>query len=303
MRGRRGEGVRAGSPGSGCAVLSFVGIALVFVTVAVGLELGGGELAALWQPAEMLVIVGVALGAQLIAQPPRVLWQTLQQLAAIGRRAPGTAHYLELLAMLNALFSYARKEGLVSLEPHIQDPAASPILSGYPRILADEHARSFLTDTLELVTAGGTVNSGDFDSLLDLDIEARYEHDLEPSRVLSTMADALPGIGIVAAVLGIIVAMNRIDGPPAEIGRAVAGALTGTLLGVLLSYGLVQGLATNLGNRAAARRTFLVAQKQVMVAIQRGASPSMAVEIARRSLPNDVRPSGRALLEACRARR
>jgi len=284
-------------------VLAYLGIAIVFAAVAGGFVVGGGNLLALWQPAEYVVILGTALGAQVIAQPPAVLIETLRQLAFIARRTPDRHDYLALLAMLAALFSFARKEGLVSLEPHVENPAASPILGMYPGLLRDARALAFLTDTLELVTSGSAIGAHEFESLLDLDIEARHEHDLMPSRVLSTMADAFPGIGIVAAVLGIIITMNHMDGPAVDIGRHVAAALVGTLLGVLISYGFFQGLATNLGNKAAARRTLLVAQKQVLVAIQRGAPPSVAVEMARRSLPDDVRPTSRELFEACRARR
>ena len=284
-------------------MLALLGIAIVFAAVAGGFALGGGNLLALWQPAEYVVILGTAFGAQVIAQPPAVLIETVRQLAGIARRTAGRRDYLELLAMLAGLFNFARKEGLVSLEPHIQSPMSSPILSSYPGLLEDPRALAFLTDTLELITSGSAISAHDFESLLDLDIDARYEHDLAPSRVLSTMADAFPGIGIVAAVLGIIITMSHMDGPPAQIGQHVAAALVGTLLGVLISYGFFQGLATNLGNRAAARRTFLVAQKQVLAAIQRGAPPSIAVELARRSLPDDVRPTARELFEACRARK
>jgi len=299
----RGIGPRAADPRPRCCVLAYLGIAIVVAAVAGGFVFGGGSLAALWQPAEYIVILGTAFGAQLIAQPPAVLLETARQLLFIARRMPGRDDYLELLVMLASLFNFARKEGLISLEPHIESPAASPILSAYPGLLQDARALGFLTDTLELITSGSAISVHDFEALLDLDIEARHEHDLMPARVLSTMADAFPGIGIVAAVLGIIITMNHMDGPPAEIGRNVAAALVGTLLGVLISYGFFQGLATNLENKAAASRTFLVAQKQVLVAIQRGASPSIAVELARRSLPDDVRPTSRELYEACRARK
>jgi chemotaxis protein MotA len=284
-------------------VLAYLGIAIVLAAVAGGFALGGGSLFALWQPAEYVVILGTAFGAQVIAQPPAVLVETVRQLLGIARRTAGKRDYLELLAMLATLFSFARKEGLVSLEPHIQSPASSPILSSYQGLMKDSRALAFLTDTLELITSGSAISGHDFESLLDLDIEARHEHDLMPSRVLSTMADAFPGIGIVAAVLGIIITMNHMDGPPAQIGHHVAAALVGTLLGVLISYGFFQGLATNLGNKAAARKVFLVAQKQVLVAIQRGSPPSIAVEVARRSLPDDVRPTSRELFEACRVRK
>lgn len=284
-------------------MLAYLGIVIVLAAVAGGLALGGGSLATLWQPAELVVILGIAFGAQVIAQPPAVLLETARQVLTLWRRTPDRRDYLELLAMLAGLFNFARKEGLVSLEPHIQNPMASPILSTYPRLVDDPRALAFLTDTLELITSGSAISAHDFETLLDLDIDARHQHDLAPSRVLSIMADAFPGIGIVAAVLGIIVTMNHMDGPPAETGRHVAAALVGTLLGVLISYGFFQGLATNLGNHAEARKTFLVAQKQVLVAIQRGAPPSIAVEIARRSLPDDVRPTSRELFEACRSRK
>lgn len=284
-------------------MLAYLGIVIVFAAVAGGFVVGGGQLAALWQPAEYVVILGTAFGAQVIAQPPAVLLETARQLVFIARPTPDRRDYLELLAMLAALFNFARKEGLVSLEPHVENPAASPILGRYPGLLRDARALAFLTDTLELVTSGSAIGAHEFETLLDLDIDARHEHDLMPSRVLSTMADAFPGIGIVAAVLGIIITMNHMDGPAADIGRHVAAALVGTLLGVLISYGFFQGLATNLGNKASARRTLLVAQKQVLVAIQRGAPPSIAVELARRTLPDDVRPTSRELFEACRARK
>ncbi|CAG0974930.1 Chemotaxis protein LafT [Gammaproteobacteria bacterium] len=284
-------------------MLAYLGIAIVVAAVAGGLRLGGASLATLWQPAEIVVILGIAFGAQVIAQPPAVLAETLRRVLTIWRREPGRRDYLALLAMLASLFNFARKEGLVSLEPHLENPETSPILGAYPRLSRDPRALAFLTDTLELITSGSTMSAHDFEGLLDLDIEARYQHDLAPSRVLSTMADAFPGIGIVAAVLGIIVTMNHMDGPPAETGRHVAAALVGTLLGVLISYGFFQGLATNLLQRAEARRTFLVAQRQVLVAIQRGAPPSIAVEIARRSLPDDIRPTARELFEACRSRK
>jgi chemotaxis protein MotA len=284
-------------------VLALFGIAIVLAAVVGGFLVGGGSLATLFQPGEYLVIFGTAFGAQVIAQPPAVLLETGRQLIGIARRLPGRRDYLELLAMLASLFNYARKEGLVSLESHISNPAASPILGSYPRLIEDGPALAFLTDTLELITSGSAISAHDFEALLDLDIEARHQHALAPSQVLATMADAFPGIGIVAAVLGIIITMNHMDGPPAEIGRHVAAALVGTLLGVLISYGFFQGLATNLGNKAEARKIFFVAQKQVLAAIQRGAPPSIAVELARRSLPNDVRPTSRELFEACRARK
>jgi len=284
-------------------VIAFLGILIVMGSVAGGFLLAGGHLAALWQPSEFVVIVGTALGAVFIGQPPAVLRATLGQLLSLPRAAVGRQDCLDLLTMLAQIFQLTRKEGLVALESHVNSPEASALFTPYPRFLADKQALRFLLDTLELLISGATINPHDLESLLELDVEARHEGDQLPSRVLSNVADALPGIGIVAAVLGIIITMQHIGGPPSEIGHHVAAALVGTFLGILLSYGFVQGLSTNLAGKSGARKAYLLAQQHVLVAMQRGAPPSAAVEFGRRSLPETMRPSSEELTAAIRAKK
>jgi chemotaxis protein MotA len=250
-----------------------------------------------------VVIVGTALGAVIIGQPIPVLKATLAQLAGLPKSGVSRQDCLDLLAMLAGIFQLTRKEGLVALEAHVNNPDSSALFTPYPRFLADKQALRFLLDTLELLISGATVNPHDLETLLELDVEARHEGDGRPAKVLSGVADALPGIGIVAAVLGIIITMQHIGGPPSEIGHHVAAALVGTFLGILLSYGFVQGLSTNLAGKASARKAYLMAQQHVLVAMQRGAPPSAAVEFGRRSLPENLRPSSEELTAAIRARK
>jgi chemotaxis protein MotA len=287
----------------GLAVIAFLGILVVMASVAGGFLLAGGHLAALWQPSEFVVIVGTALGAVIIGQPIPVLKATLAQLAGLPKSGVSRQDCLDLLAMLAGIFQLTRKEGLVALEAHVNNPDSSALFTPYPRFLADKQALRFLLDTLELLISGATVNPHDLETLLELDVEARHEGDGRPAKVLSGVADALPGIGIVAAVLGIIITMQHIGGPPSEIGHHVAAALVGTFLGILLSYGFVQGLSTNLAGKASARKAYLMAQQHVLVAMQRGAPPSAAVEFGRRSLPENLRPSSEELTAAIRARK
>lgn len=280
-----------------------VGALIVIASVLGGFMMTGGNPMALWQPNEVVVIVGAAVGAQIIAQPIGVLKATVGQLAGIIKAGPGKQDYLDLLTMLAQLFNFARKEGLVGLEPHINNPSGSNILGGYPKFLGDHHALHFLIDNLELLTSGTTIHAHDFQELLEGDIEARTHEEEMPSKVLSSMADAFPGIGIVAAVLGIIVTMASIDGPPSIIGHHVGAALVGTFLGILLSYGFFQGLSTNLASKAGAKKAYLMAQMNVLVAIQKGLSPAISCELARRSLPEDVRPSSKELTESIRGKK
>jgi chemotaxis protein MotA len=284
-------------------LIAFLGILIVIASVAGGFLLAGGQLLALWQPSEFVVIVGTALGGAIIGQPPAVLRATVTQVLALPRSPVGRQDCLDLLTMLAQIFQLTRKEGLVALEAHVNNPESSALFTPYPRFLADKQALRFLLDTLELLISGATINPHDLEALLELDVEARHEGDQLPSRVLSNVADALPGIGIVAAVLGIIITMMHIGGPPSEIGHHVAAALVGTFLGILLSYGFVQGLSTNLAGKAAARKAYLLAQQHVLVAMQRGAPPSAAVEFGRRSLPEAMRPTAEELTAAIRAKK
>jgi chemotaxis protein MotA len=282
-------------------MMVLIGIVVVFGSVMAGFLMAGGKPLVLFQPNEYVVIGGAAIGAVLIGTPLGVLSQLLRQLGQIPRAAKGPKDYLELLMMGYEILTLSRRDGHLALEAHVQDPAASAILGKYPGFLADVRALTFFTDTVNLITLGTAVDGHAFDSLLESDIEVQHGEASKPANVLRGMGDALPGLGIVAAVLGIVITMGHIDGPPSEIGHHVGAALVGTFLGVLLAYGFVGPVAQHLSSRVDAHRDYLVALKGLLVSLHQGQQPTLAVELARRSLPNEVRPSAADLTEACRS--
>ena len=192
-----------------------------------------------------------------------------------------------------------RKEGLVALETEIEAPDASPLFSNYKDFVKDHHAVAFVCDTMRMAVSGG-VEVFDLDQMLEADMEVHHHEAAEPVSALSTMADSLPGLGIVAAVLGVVITMGALGGPPEEIGKKVAAALVGTFLGILLCYGLVGPLASRMGKIAEEQHAFMLVLRVTMIAFLKGVAPIMAVEIGRRTVPGHVRPSFKAVEEACR---
>ncbi len=284
-------------------MIAIVGIAVVVCAIVGGYLMEGGAMLVLLQPAEFLIIGGAAFGALLIANRPSILKRLARQLGYLTKGGPTRKDYLDLLVMLFELLTLARKDGLVALESHVEAPAKSAILKKYPSFLRNCHAVSFMADTMRLIISGAGVEAHDLEALMDIDLETDHEESSRPSRILQVTADSLPGLGIVAAVLGIVITMRAIDGPAAEIGKKVGAALVGTFLGVLLSYGFVQPLANNLAARASEEGRYCIALKQVLLAFHKGALPAIAVEFARRSIYSDARPGFTELEKACRATR
>lgn len=284
-------------------MVAIIGLVIVLGSVCVGFSMAGGHFAVLIQPSEFIVIGGAAIGALVVGTPVPVLRDMARQLPWLVSGSKAASDYLDVLRMGFELLTVARREGLVALEQHLEDPMKSSILGKYPRFTSDRRALTFLTDTLELFTSGVKLGEHELAELLDADLEVQKDEESRPARALVVMGDALPGLGIVAAVLGIVVTMGHIDGPPSEIGEHVGAALVGTFLGVLLSYGVVQPIAGNIGAKVEDRGAFMVAIKEILISVYKGANPTVAVELARRSLPAEVRPSSAALAEACRALR
>jgi chemotaxis protein MotA len=197
--------------------------------------------------------------------------------------------YLESLKMIYELLNKARREGLMALEADVEDPAKSPVLSKYPAFVKDHHVRDYFCDTMRMAITG--VEAFDLDQLLDLDMEVHHHGASLPVASLSSMADALPGLGIVAAVLGVVITMGALGGPPEEIGHKVAAALVGTFLGILLCYGLVGPLAASMQKNTEEEGAFLHVLRVAMISFLKGTAPIMAVEFARRAIPGHVRPS------------
>lgn len=282
-------------------MVAFVGLAVVTVAIIGGFLMEGGKLLVLFQPAEFVIIGGAAFGAVLIGNGPSVLKTLFGQLLSLQKTGPTKQDYLDMLVMLYELLNVARKDGIVALESHIERPEESNIIKKYPSFAKNHHAVEFLSDTMRLIISGSGVQPHDLDALMDVDLETHHEESSKPSKVLQITGDSLPGLGIVAAVLGIVITMGAIDGPPEEIGHKVGAALVGTFLGVLLSYGFVQPLSNNLASKTAEEGRYLLALKQVLLAFHKGSVAAIAVEFARRSIYSDVRPGFTELEEACRA--
>jgi chemotaxis protein MotA len=281
-------------------MLVLVGITVVTISVFVGFALAGGPLLLMIQPIELLIIGGAAAGTLLIGSTPSVLRQLVKQVLGSIKPSPfGRALYIDCLQLLYELLVKAKKNGLIALEKDLADPQASPIFQAHPSILAHHEFVTFTCEALGMLV-DGTMRPDDFDAVLDAHLETHHDEESKPAGLLAKIGDALPGLGIVAAVLGIVITMQHVDGKPEEIGHHVAVALIGTFMGILLSYGYVQPLASNLEAQAAASGRFLHCIKNALVSFARGAPPLVAVEIARHVIFSDDRPAAAELAEACR---
>ena len=282
-------------------MLVFVGVVVVTAGVFLGFVLEGGPILLLMQPVELMIIGGASVGALLIGNSPAVLRQLVRQSLGAVKPSPfSAALYLDLLQLLYELLVKAKKNGLIALEKDLAAPAESEIFTGHPPFLAHHEAVEFTCEALSMLV-DGTMRPDDFDAVLEAHLETHHEEETVAATVLTKVGDSLPGLGIVAAVLGIIITMQHVDGKPEEIGKHVAVALVGTFLGILASYGYVQPLAANLEAQAAQSSRFLRCIKNGLVAFERGAPPLVAVEVARHVVFSDSRPTGDQLAEACRS--
>jgi chemotaxis protein MotA len=281
-------------------MLVLVGIVVVTVSVLGGFVLEGGPLLILIQPVELIIIIGAAGGGLLVGTPPVLVKQLIRQVLSAMKPSPySKALYLDCLQLLYELLVKAKKNGLISLEKDLSAPADSAIFQAHPKIMGHHGATHFVCEALSMLV-DGTVRPDDFESVLDVHVDTHHEEEARGASVLTKLGDALPGLGIVAAVLGIVITMQHVDGKPAEIGHHVAVALVGTFLGILLSYGYVQPLAGNLEAQAADGTRFLRCIKGGLVAFARGAPPLVAVEVARHVIFSTERPNAEELAEACR---
>lgn len=272
-------------------MFSIIGIVVVFGAVAAGYLMEHGNLKVLMQPSEVIIILGAAVGTVLIANPLHIL-------AGVGKGIGGVfggskftkQRYLDSLKMMYELFNRARKEGLMALESDSDAPDQSAIFSKYPSFTKDHHALAFVCDSLRMAASGG-IEPFDADQMMELDMDVHHHGATQPVAALSTMADSLPGLGIVAAVLGVVITMGALGGPPEEIGKKVAAALVGTFLGILLCYGLIGPMAGNMAKTADEEHAYYYVLRVMLVALLKGTAPTVAIEIGRRAIPSHVRPS------------
>ncbi len=268
-----------------------LGIVVVMGCVLGGFAAHGGQLAALWQPSEIVIIGGAAIGAFIIANPFSVSKRALGGIGGLLKGSPyKKTHYQAVFAVMYDLLSVARKEGMMGLERVIEDPSKSEIFSKRPLILKNTHATEFIQDYLRLIISGD-MDQFQLEALMDLEIETHHHDATEPATAMSKVADALPGFGIVAAVLGIVNTMGALGGPPEEIGIKVAAALVGTFLGILLAYGFVSPMSSAMERMAHEETQFYTTIKTCILGFVQGHPPQVAIEFGRKATPGHVRPS------------
>ncbi len=272
-------------------MLIILGAIIVLACVAGGFVLASGELLALWQPFELLIIGGAALGAFVTANPMSVLKGVFKNVLGVLKGSKyKKALYLDLLSLIYDMLQKSRKEGMMSIESDIDEPHESPLFAKYPTLVGDHHIMDFICDYFRLMV-GGTMNPFELENLMDMELAAHHEEAEMPAQAVTRVSDALPGFGIVAAVLGIVITMSFIGGDPAVLGHHVAAALVGTFLGILLAYGFVGPIATAMEHVAREEAKFYQCIKVCLLAAVNGYSPQVAVEFGRKVMYSTIRPS------------
>ncbi len=281
-------------------MIAIFGILLIFAAVLGGFVMEQGHIEVLVQPAELLIIAGASLGTLLVANPIHVLKGIASGLQEVVRGSRFTrARYLSTLQMMYQFLNKVRKEGLLSVEMDVERPDESVIFKRYPEFLKERAARNFVCDTLRMAITGGT-DPFDMDQMMELDMQVQRHETHQPINALSTVADAMPGLGIVAAVLGVVITMGALGGPPEQIGHKVAAALVGTFLGILMCYGVAGPLAANMSKAAEEHDHYLHVLRMLMLSYMKGSAPIIAVETGRRAVPAHVRPSFDEMEKACK---
>jgi chemotaxis protein MotA len=268
-----------------------VGILVVLGAVIGGFLMEHGPIRVLMQPSEAIIICGAALGTLLVANPLHTLKGVLSGVLHVLKGSKFTKkRYLGSLKMMYDMFNKIRRDGPNSVENDIEEPAKSKFFSAYPEFAQDHEARDFVCDTMRMVLMG-VVEAFDVDQMMEVDMDVLSHETGQSVSALSTVADSLPGLGIVAAVLGVVMTMSALGGPPEEIGKKVAAALVGTFLGILMCYGFVGPISSNLAKLSQEEHEHLHVLRVAMIAFMKGISPLLAVEMARRAIPSHLRPT------------
>jgi len=268
-----------------------IGALIVLGCVAGGFVLSHGNLASLWQPYEVLIICGAAFGAFVISNPGKVIKGSFSATLGLLKGSKyGKKEYLELLSLMYDIFQTSRKEGMMAIEEHIEEPDSSAIFSKYPKVIKDHHALEFICDYLRIIV-GGNMNPFELENLMDIELETHHHEAEQAASAITRVSDGLPGFGIVAAVLGIVITMSSLSEPPEVIGAHVAAALVGTFLGILFAYGFVGPMATAIEHKVNDESKYLECIKVCLLSTLNGYSPQIAVEFGRKILVSSERPS------------
>ena len=280
--------------------MALVGLLVVIGSVLGGFAMAGGAFGILLQPSELVVIGGAAVGTLIISAPGNLRSKVLAVVSgAFGSSMPTKPEYLELLTCQFEVFTFMRKNGAVALDEHVNDPEKSSLFKKYPSVLKRHHELEFFLDALKQIV-NGTASAEELDTLLENELDTHHEEVAIPIGLLKVAGDALPGLGIVAAVLGIVITMGHLDGGPEEIGHHVAAALVGTFLGILLCYGVVAPLATNYENQQGGVAKYYACIRSGVIAALKGSAPAVAIEFARKAVYSADRPSATETEEACK---
>lgn len=275
------------------------GVLIVIGCLIGGYTWAGGHLLALFQPAELLIIGGAGLGAFLISNPGRALRECLHSLPILFKGSPyNKSYHMEGLALMYTLLAKVRKDGLMSIEVDVEDPETSGVFKKFPALVSNTRVLHFVCDYFRIIVSGN-MNSYEIENLIDIDLEASSHAARKPSEVLTHLAESLPAFGIIAAVMGVVVTMSFIGGPPAELGHKIGAALVGTFLGILMAYGFVGPAAKLLQNIAEEEEQFFVCMKTCIVAYLNGYPPKTVIEFGRMTISPDIRPSFREVEEYC----
>ncbi len=268
-----------------------VGFLIVFGSIIGGYVMHHGEVAVLMQYNEFLIIGGAAIGAFIVGNPPSVIKGSVSRLLGLLKPDPYTPQvFADQLQMIYEIMQIAARDGLVGLDQHIEDPTKSAVFQKYPFFLANHHAVDFFTDTLKSLSSGA-IEDHHLADVLDADLDKHHHEEALIPAAINKMGDAMPGFGIVAAVLGVVITMGAIGGSATEIGEKVAAALVGTFLGILLAYGVIGPMATAVEARLASEHAYLQVFRAALLAFARGDAPKQTTEAARRSLEPHFRPS------------
>lgn len=284
-------------------MFSIIGYVIIFGGVIGGFVIEGGPISILNQPVEFLIIGGAGIGALVVGTPLKVLAALGKKLkTAILGNGSTKSDYMELFAMLYEIFSIMRKSGEMALEKDVDDPENSEIFKKYPQFTSNNAAKNMLLDSLRLVISG-SANADELSHLMDEEIATHEEEARRPAGVLAKTADAFPGLGIIAAVLGVIIAMGSMDQGPEVLGHKIAVALVGTFIGILACYGILQPLVQKMEILLVEESKYLECIKTGILAYLHGAAPIIAVEYARRVVFSTERPSAQELENACRGKK
>ncbi len=283
-------------------MIVIIGMLVVFGAVLGGFLMEHGNPSLLFQPAEVVIIFGAAIGGFLVATPMKAIKFITGSVVSIFKGSRySKSDYMEILMLLSQIFYKIRKQGLVAVEEDVDNPEQSAIFTQYPKFLNNRHAVHFVTDTLRTVIST-TIEPHELEALMDTELESFHEEMLVPSKSLNTVADSLPGLGIVAAVLGVVLTMQKIGEPPDVLGQSVGAALVGTFLGVLLCYGYAGPIARNLEFMANDELEYANVLKVALKSfISNNAAPQVAIEFGRRVIPESMRPNFAEVEEAMRS--